>query len=161
MLAIERFLGGDMNHAGGRRSAVPMLFVRRDPHDVAGFDLAHFAAPALHPARSRNHEQRLSERMRMPGGAGAGLEAHQARAHARRRRRLDDRLLPYGASEAVGGRAAGWPRTAIIDIHDVVFPFALARGNAPPFNGSKLTYDFRPFDFHDSLNSRSTARYGE
>src|ERR1700757_543125 len=56
VLAVERLLGGDMNHARRRRGAVPVLFVRRNPDNVARFDLAHFAAPALYPARAGDDE---------------------------------------------------------------------------------------------------------
>src|ERR1700723_3557940 len=54
MLAVERFLGGDMDHVGGRPGAVPVLFVRRNPDDVAGVDFEHLFAPGLHPADSGN-----------------------------------------------------------------------------------------------------------
>src|SRR5215472_2028362 len=69
MFAVERLLGRYVDHAGGRRGTVPVLFVRRNPDDVAGLDLTHFAAPALRPAGARDDEQGLAERMRMPGGA--------------------------------------------------------------------------------------------
>src|SRR5215831_4999093 len=78
VLAVERLLGGDMDHAGRRRRTVPVLFVRRNPDDVARLDLADFAAPALYPARAGDDEQGLAERMRVPGGARTRLEAHQA-----------------------------------------------------------------------------------
>src|SRR5215470_2370183 len=52
VLAVERLLGGDMNHACPWRCTVPVLFVRRNPHNVTCLDLAHFAAPALYPARA-------------------------------------------------------------------------------------------------------------
>src|ERR1700747_831114 len=56
VLAVERLLGGDMNHARRRRGAVPVLFVWRNPDNVARFDLAHFPTPALYPARAGDDE---------------------------------------------------------------------------------------------------------
>src|ERR1700722_209945 len=47
--------------------------------------------------------------MSVPRRARAGLEAHQAGAYTRRRRRLDDRLLPDDAGEALGRPAARRP----------------------------------------------------
>ena len=43
--------------------------------------------------------QGLTERVGVPCGAGTRLEAHERAADARRRRRLDDRVLPDGAGE--------------------------------------------------------------
>src|SRR5438874_13201744 len=112
VLAVERLLGRYVDHAGGRRRAMPMLFVRWNPNHVAGFDLAELAVPALHPAGAGNDEQRLAKWMGMPGGACARLEAHQTRAHPRWRRRFDDRLLPNRAGKAIGRSAPCRPRTA-------------------------------------------------
>src|SRR5215467_10541191 len=78
VLAVERLLGSDMNHARRRCGTVPVLFVRRNPDNVARLNLAHFAAPALYPARAGDDEQRLAERMRVPSGARTRFEAHQA-----------------------------------------------------------------------------------
>jgi hypothetical protein len=39
--AVQRFLKSDMRHCGRRRSAVPMLLVRRKPDDVAWPDFLH------------------------------------------------------------------------------------------------------------------------
>src|SRR4051794_34452025 len=80
MRAIERFLHRDMDHAGVRPGAVPMLLVRRNPDCVAGLDLADRSAFRLHTTDTRYDVQRLPERMRMPRRARAGLEAYAARA---------------------------------------------------------------------------------
>src|SRR3954468_1271840 len=99
MLAVERLLHRDVNHAGVGRSAMPVLLVRRNPHRVAGLDLADRPALRLHTTDAGDDMQGLSKRMRVPRGARARLEAHAARANARRRRRLDDRVLPRHAGE--------------------------------------------------------------
>src|SRR3569832_767122 len=46
VLAIERFMDRDMDHAGGRGCAMPMLLARRDPDHVAGLDLTDRASLA-------------------------------------------------------------------------------------------------------------------
>ena len=59
--------------------------------------------------------ERLPERMRVPCGARAGLEAHDIGAQSRRLRRFDDRVLPHRASERAVRRAA---RRAVGCFHD-------------------------------------------
>src|ERR1044072_6802409 len=78
MLASERFLHRDVNHAGIRACAVPVFLVRRNPDGIAGLDLADWAAFRLHAPDAGDDMQRLPARMRMPCGARAGLEAHAA-----------------------------------------------------------------------------------
>src|SRR4029077_3815446 len=116
-LAVERFLHGDMHHHRSRPGAVPVLFARRNPDHVAGADFAHLAAPALHPAAAGHDTQSLPERMGVPMGAGAGLEAHQAGADARRRRRMDDGVLPHDTGERVRRPAARWPGATGMNVH--------------------------------------------
>ena len=54
-----------------------MLFAGREPHDIAGADFLNRAAFALHPAATGRNDQRLAERMRMPGRARTGLEGDE------------------------------------------------------------------------------------
>src|SRR5439155_23510912 len=75
VVAVERLLHRDVHHRDGRRGAVPVLLVGRDPHRVAGADLAHRPAPQLDPPHAGEDVQRLAERMRVPGGARSRLEA--------------------------------------------------------------------------------------
>src|SRR5215207_4778864 len=74
--AIEVLVDGDVNHgdAGGR--SMPVLLARRDPHRIAGPDLAHRTAPGLHASNARDDVQRLTERVRVPSGPRAGCEGH-------------------------------------------------------------------------------------
>ena len=46
----------------------------REPDDVARPDFLDRAALALHPAAAGRDDQRLAQRMGVPGGARAGLE---------------------------------------------------------------------------------------
>lgn len=79
-LSIERFLNGDMGHPRIGRCPMPVLFTRREPHHVAGADLAQFSAPALGEAAAGGDDQGLAERVRVPGRARAGLEGHGSAA---------------------------------------------------------------------------------
>ena len=47
--AVEVFLNGDMSHCGRRRSAVPMLLVRRKPNHITGPNFLDWSALALSP----------------------------------------------------------------------------------------------------------------
>ena len=73
------------------RSAGPMpvLHARRDPDDVSRPDLVDGAAPLLHAADARGHDQDLAERMGVPGRAGTGLERDGRARRARRIGRLE------------------------------------------------------------------------
>src|SRR5271157_5509602 len=73
-LAVQRFLNGDMGHGCGWSGAVPVLLAGREPDHVTRPDFLHRAAFALDAAATGRDDQRLTQRMRMPGRAGAGLE---------------------------------------------------------------------------------------
>ena len=73
-LAVQRFLNGDMRHRGCWRGAVRMLFTARTPRDITWPDFLDRPAFALHPSEAKRDDQRLTERMRMPGGACTRLE---------------------------------------------------------------------------------------
>ncbi len=73
-LAVELFLYGDMRHGGGRGGTVPVLFAGWEPDDVARADFFDGSSPPLNPATACGDNQGLTERVRGPGGASAGLE---------------------------------------------------------------------------------------
>src|SRR5438309_7966636 len=75
-LTVFGFLHGDVLHAVLGRSAVPVLFIRRNPDRVAGADLTHRPAPSLHPSDTGGDMECLPERMGMPRRACARLEPH-------------------------------------------------------------------------------------
>ena len=79
---------------GGR--PVPVLLAGSEPDHVAGMDLLYRAALALGPAAAGRDDQRLAERMRVPGGAGAGLEGHDGAGDTRRGAALEERVDPHG-----------------------------------------------------------------
>ena len=82
--AVQRFLNRDMSHRGRRRSAMPMLFTGRKPDHITGPDFLDRAASALRPTKTGRNDQRLTEWMRMPGGASTRLERDVCATHARR-----------------------------------------------------------------------------
>src|SRR5262245_1002526 len=101
-LAVELLLNGDVRHSGGRCGAVPVLLARREPDHVARPDLLDRAAPALSQAAARRHDERLTERVGVPGGARARLERDAAPAHACRVGSLEQGINTYTASEVLG-----------------------------------------------------------
>src|SRR3954462_6377121 len=84
VLAVDGLLDGDVGYGGGGRRAVPVLDARREPDHVAGPDLLLRAAPLLHPAGTRRDDEGLSDGMRVPSRAGAGLEGDVPARHPRR-----------------------------------------------------------------------------
>src|SRR5438876_6076530 len=83
-LAVERFLNGDMRHCRRRRSAMPMFFARREPYYIARPNFLNRAAPTLNPPKAGRDDQRLTEWMCMPGGAGTRLERDACTTNTRR-----------------------------------------------------------------------------
>src|SRR5437764_10616756 len=69
-LTVEGLLDRDVGHRRGGRRPVPMLLTRREPDHVAGPDLLDRPTPALRPAAAGRHDQRLTERVGVPGGPG-------------------------------------------------------------------------------------------
>src|SRR5438067_11493587 len=65
-LAVELFLDRDLRHGGRRRGAVPVLLVRRTPHDVPGADDMHGPALARHVAAAGRAAHAVAERIRLP-----------------------------------------------------------------------------------------------
>src|SRR6516225_1492579 len=119
-LAIVRLCDGDVAHGGVRRGAMPVLFTRREPDDIAGADLLDRTAVALHPAAAESDDQRLSEWMRVPSGARTRLERYRGTADARWRGRLKRRVEPHGADEVFGWAFRRGLRAVSFDIHQSV-----------------------------------------
>jgi hypothetical protein len=116
-LTVELFGDGDVAHRGRRRRAMPVLFAGRKPDNVTGADFLDRAALALHPAATGRHDKCLSERMRVPGRARAGLERDAGAADARRIGRLEQRVDADRAGEPFGRPLAGRLCAVSLDIH--------------------------------------------
>src|SRR3954463_5430026 len=73
-LAVERLLDGDVRHPRRRSRAVPVPLFRRAPDHVARTYLDLRPALALHPPAPLCDNERLPERVPVPGRARARLE---------------------------------------------------------------------------------------
>src|SRR5437667_11809288 len=67
--AIELFLNGDVRHGRGGCSAVPMLFARGKPDDVARTNFLYRTSPTLRAPAASGDNQRLTQRVRVPCGS--------------------------------------------------------------------------------------------
>src|SRR6202162_4965105 len=114
------FGDGEMGHEVVRRSPVPVLLFGWGSNDVARPDLSDGFTPGLHQTDAVGDVERLSEGVRMPGGAGTGAEADGVHPGPRRRYAGIDRIDPDVAGEhlvwALGGRRLGR------NLHDSSFP---------------------------------------
>src|SRR5882757_10914850 len=117
VLAVERFRNSDMRHRGRRCRAVPMLLAGWKPDDIAGTDFFDLPALALHPAKPGRDDEGLTERMGVPHGAGAGLEADATAAQACRVAHLKQRIHADRAGEPCLGAFAGRPRAVAFNVH--------------------------------------------
>src|SRR4051794_14600783 len=116
-LAIQRLVDGDVLHGRGRRRAVPVLSARLEPHDVPGPDLLERPALTLHEAVAKGDDQRLSEWMRVPCGARAGLERDGVAGRSRRSVGREERVDTDGAGEPIVRTLRRGPRAASLDLH--------------------------------------------
>src|SRR5689334_4305173 len=96
-----------MRHRGGGRGAMPVLFAWREPNHITGTDFLDGAAFTLRPSGTGRDNQRLAERMRMPGRARAGRKSDTGTAAARGLSCLKQRVDADRAGEIVGGPIAG------------------------------------------------------
>ena len=69
VFTLEMFLNGDMGHAGRRRGSMPVFLTRRDPDDITFADFLGWTTPLLNPTGACRHDQRLTERVRVPRGS--------------------------------------------------------------------------------------------
>ena len=99
--AIEAFLDRDVRHRVFVRRAVPMFQTRREPNDIAGTDFLDGPAFALNPAEAESDDQCLAQRVRVPGGSGAGFERDARGSRSRWLFWLKQRINPQIAGEPV------------------------------------------------------------
>lgn len=96
-----------MSHGGGRRGAVPMFFPRREPDDIAGTNLLDGATPTLDSTTARRHDQRLPQRVGVPGGSCPWFKGDTGTAHPRRIGGLEERVDAHRAGKIVARSLAG------------------------------------------------------
>jgi hypothetical protein len=90
-----------MRHGRTRSRAMPVLLSRWTPNDITRSDDADRSAPALYVTAPESHNERLSERVGVPGAARTGLERDQCRAHARGLGRFNKRIEANSAGEVL------------------------------------------------------------
>ena len=90
--AVFLLLNRDMGHRRGRSRSVPVPFIWREPDHISRMDLLYPPAFALCPAAARRHDQRLTERVRMPGSSRTWLERHARARNQRGVRRSKERI---------------------------------------------------------------------
>ena len=118
-LAIELFLNGNVCHGCSWGGSVPVLFTGREPDHVTRTDLLDRTAPNLSPAATTDDDQRLPQRMRVPGRARTRLKGHRGADGTGRGGRLEQRVDAHRAGEVVGRAAARGLRTASLDLHRI------------------------------------------
>jgi hypothetical protein len=106
-----------MRHGRSGCGAVPMFFAWREPDHIAGMNFFHRPAFALDPTATGGNDQRLPQRMRVPGGARARLECDARARHPCGRRRLKQRVNPHRAGKPVGRATVRWLRAHSFDFH--------------------------------------------
>src|ERR1700733_14249978 len=100
---VEVLLDRDVRHCRGRCGAMPMFFPGREPDDITRPDLFDRSTLTLGPAAPGRNDERLAQRMRMPGRTGAGFEGNACAGPARGGFGLEKRVDAYDAGEPVGG----------------------------------------------------------
>jgi hypothetical protein len=78
-----------------------MLFVRRKPNDIAWPDFLNGSILTLRPAKTGRNDQRLTERMRMPGCARTRLERDPRATNTRRFSRFEQRIDAHSSCEPI------------------------------------------------------------
>src|SRR5262249_4176026 len=101
--AIEPLQNRDVSHSSRWCRAVPVLFTRRTPDDIAGSNLFLRLTFALHPSASRRDNQRLTERMGVPRGSSTGLECNAHPKDSRRVGCVEQRIDAYVAGKVFFG----------------------------------------------------------
>src|SRR5947208_823735 len=83
-LTIGRLLDSDVRHGRGRCRPVPVLLARREPDDISRMHLLDRPPLTLDPAAAGRDEERLAQRVGMPGRPGPRLEGDAPRTRPRR-----------------------------------------------------------------------------
>src|SRR3954447_10761634 len=104
---VQLFLNRDVAHRCGGTRTMPMLLARRKPDDIARAYFLDGTTVALHSAKARCNNQRLAERMRVPGGACTRLEGNERDAHARGVTRIMQWIDPHGTGKPIRRAFAG------------------------------------------------------
>src|SRR5579863_3266577 len=94
-----------------------MLLARGEPAAIARPDFLDGAALALNAPHAKCDDQRLTKRMRMPGGSSARFERDAGAGHTSRVGRLEQRVDANHAGEPVARPLGGWLGAVAFDVH--------------------------------------------
>src|SRR5262249_25266744 len=97
----------------------PMLFAGRKPDDIAWPDFLFRATLTLRPAAAIGDDQRLAQRMRVPGGARARLEGDDHTTDTRGLATLEPRVHPHRPGGVFRRSLGRGLRTDSFDLHCV------------------------------------------
>src|SRR5262245_7130588 len=117
ILAVLRFLNRDMRHRRRGRCSVPMLQSRWEPNDIARPHLLDGTSLALHAAKARQDDQRLSERVRVPRGACSRLKCNASGSDAGALGCRNERINSHRPREILCLTPAGRLRAVAPNLH--------------------------------------------
>src|SRR2546430_3448136 len=98
-LPVEFLLDGEVRQRAVWRGTVPMFLSGRTRDHIPGMNLFDGTSPALHEATTRRHDERLTQRMGVPGRAGSRLERDVRTLRATRSGCLEQRLDTHLSGE--------------------------------------------------------------
>src|SRR5437870_2746750 len=127
-LAIEFLLDGEVRQRAVWRGAVPMLLPGRTRDHIPGMNLFDGTSPALHEATTCRHDERLTQRVGVPGRAGSRFERDVRTLRATRSGCLEQWLDTHLAGEPFRRSFARRSGSPSLDVH-VFTPLWLDSGS--------------------------------
>lgn len=106
--AIQPLHNGDVGHGSDWRSAMPVFLPWRSPDHVSRANFLNPATPLLNSAVASRDDQRLAQRVGVPGAPGAGLEGYTGCLDARWIGRLDQGVNTHTTGKIPSCSPAGW-----------------------------------------------------
>src|SRR3954447_2280942 len=116
-LAVEGLLDGGVRHRRGRACPVPVPHSGREPDHVTRSYLLDRPAFLLYPTETGRDDERLPERVRVPGGASPRLERDAGPRRTGRGLCREQRVDADCAGKPVGRALGGRLGTCAGDIH--------------------------------------------
>src|SRR5439155_11906944 len=116
-LAVEFFLDGEVRQRAVWRGPVPRFLSGRAGDYIPGMNLFDGTSPALHEATTRRHDERLTQRMGVPGRAGSRPERDVRTMRTTRSRCLEQRLDTHLAADPFRRPFALGSRSTSLDFH--------------------------------------------
>src|SRR5258708_31208049 len=108
---------GDRRGGGAGRGAIQMLAAGGNPPPSAGRISHSGPPPPPPPPKPACDNQRLTQRVSVPGGSSARLERDTGARHARRCRSLEQTINAHRADKPIGRPFFGWLRADSLNFH--------------------------------------------